>query len=93
MSITKLTPTVDEFYDQLSGVVTDIKSGHRVQVLIPNELSHWGDALEDLNWDELEELQMAYRGSILNPNVFVVLRFDQKDESKEVIVDVCHFAS
>ena len=40
---------------------------------------------------DLEELQMDLRGSIIPPNVFATLRFNQDDEG-EVLVDICHFA-
>ena len=65
-----------------------IEKGSRAQIMIPRSISHQEDCC---NWNEVESIQMDFRGSILNPDVFMVLRFDQKDESKDVIVDICHF--
>lgn len=98
MSTTSLSPSASDFYTTLKKVVTEIEPGHRVQVLVPRTISHekvsskW-DAPGVHNWDNLENIQMDFRGSILNPNVFMVLRFDQKDEMSDVVVDVCHFSS
>lgn len=92
MTSTQLTPCASDFYRVLNEVVTEIQSGHRVHILVPRSVSHWGDAFENQNWDKLEDIQMDYRGSILNPNVFVTLRFDKKDEKSPVMVDVCHFS-
>jgi len=83
-----LTPSASEFFSLLKEKLKSIEKGSRVQILIPRSFSHDGDSR---NWDELENIQMDFRGSILKPDVFMVLRFDQNDESSDVVVDICHF--
>lgn len=86
-----LTPDVNEFYDTVRTTIKEIRKGHRVQILVPRSISHEEyEGSSSRNWDELEEIQMDFRGSILNPDVFFVLRFDQKDESSDVTIDICH---
>lgn len=82
-----LTPPASDFSATLRRVVEEIQPGQRVQVLIPRSISHKSEMHD---WDVLENIQMDYRGSTLEPDVFVVLRFDQGDESSLVTVDVCH---
>ncbi len=90
MSTFKLSPSASEFYDNLTGVIEDIKPRHRVQVLVPREISHHG---EYQNGEVLESIQTDFRDSVTNQNVFIVLRYDMKDEAGDVYVDVCHFSS
>ena len=87
MSTFQLSPSADDFYEVLGDIIKDIKPKHRVKVLVPRSVSHEEDYY---NWDELENIQMDCRGSVLDSDVFVVLRFDQKNKSGDVVVDVCH---
>lgn len=87
MSTTILTPNSSEFYQVVIKTIKEIQPGLRVQILIPNAVSHEGGYH---NWDSLENIQMDIRG--YGGNVFSMLRFDQKSDEGDVIVDICHFA-
>lgn len=87
MSILKLEPPAHELFSMIEPTISLIKSGGRIRIVIPREVSHLpGD--EYINWDNIEEVQMMCRGSCLEDNVFVTLRFDQKDESSDVVIDI-----
>lgn len=89
MSILKLEPHAHEFFSMIKPTIDLIKSGGRIQIVIPREISHLpGD--EYINWDNIEEVQMMCRGSCLEDNIFVTLRFDQTDEASDVIIDICY---
>lgn len=88
MSITKLSPSAADFYTSLGDVIGKIQQGDRVQVLVPREISHNGPCQRS---EELEGIQMDFRDSVPNPNIFVVLRYDLIDEAGDVFIDVCHF--
>lgn len=96
MSTSQLSPSAPDFYSTLEKVTSEIEPGRRVQVFVPRSISHikcgW-DRPDRLNYDELEEIMTKFRGSILNSDVFLVLRFDQKDQASDAMVDVCHFYS
>lgn len=90
-NMSMLTPNASEFYSVLKEKIFSIEKETRVQIQVPRSISHWGDTFQERNWEELEGIQMDFRGSILNPDVFMVLRFDQRDDASDVIVDICHF--
>lgn len=83
-------PEASEFYCTLKKTMLKIQPGQRVRVVVPREISH---SKGHRNYEVLEMIQMDFRCSLSNPDVFMVLRFDQNDESSEVVADVCHFTS
>ena len=91
MSTTQLTPTTSDFYITIKKVVKEILPGQRISVLMPRAISHKSIEWDDCrNWDEIEMVESDFRPSISQPNLFVALRFDEHDETSDVVVDVCH---
>lgn len=84
--ITTIQPTIYGILPVLTLTVIEIQPGERFQITVPKEYSHHENGT--INWHNIEEIQMNYRGSLLRPNVFVTLRFDQNDEQSEFIVDI-----
>lgn len=82
-----LTPTAFTLFDTIRSSVNEIKPSERIQIQVPKEYSHDCGVLD---YDFLERLQRAWRGSTLRPNVFVTLRFDKYDEESNIVVDICH---
>lgn len=83
MSITILTPNSSEFYQVVMKTIKETQVGQRVQICIPRTLSHEAGYH---NWESLENIQMDIRG--YTGNVFSMLRFDQKNDEGDVIVDI-----
>ena len=90
MSTCELSPSALEFYALPRKVARLIHPGHSVQMIIPRSISHHDG---HRNWALLEELQISYRGSFLNDNIFITFRFDQRDDTKDVMIDIYRMSS
>ena len=82
----QLKPIRDRLVSTLNIIIKEIQPGERFQVIIPRNYSHDED---EYDWQQLDLLQMAYRGSSLSDNVFATLRYDKYDQKGEVKMDIC----
>lgn len=79
---------INEFkkaYDDINKIIAHIQPGQR-RKYVPSEKLFMDDD-NHLNWDEVEELQMSYRGSILPDDIFVTLRFNQ-ETCDNLLIDI-----
>ena len=65
--------SLDELLNAISLVVSEIEAGERIQVITPRSCSRHENSV--LNSNHLDELHMRLRGYMLEPGVFVKLRF------------------
>lgn len=88
----QLKPKEHEVFGCIKTAVDLIQPRQHIEILLPRSFSHYlHEGRNWYNWDNLEEVQMNVRGSIVPDTVFVTLRFDQNDEKDDVIVDIIRF--